>query len=151
MFRLDSNFFIDAHLCKVCLCNTYEVVNWTVKGCVSRDFRPTFFFMIGTKSRPLINRLKYFRIRFRFRQDIQILKKLRSVHPTTESDSAVFIAVCITPRSHENKASEKTLRCASHGGVGLCGVHHTHSWARQKLSPLSLLSILLSINGPLLS
>ena len=69
---------------------------------------------------PLINRLKYFRIQFRFCRDIQILKKLLSVHPiprslppqfasyrgvrlrrvhhTTESSSAV----CIKPRSQSS-------------------------------------------------
>ena len=40
--------------------------------------------------------------------------KLRGVHHTAESSSAV----CITPRS-------PTLRCALHRGVKLRGVHHT--------------------------
>ena len=42
------------------------------------------------------------------------LEKLRSVHLTADSDSAV----CITPLS-------QTLRCASHCWVKLHGVHHT--------------------------
>ena len=79
-----------------------------IKGIVSRDFRPPFFFMIRTYllSRPQINRLKYFQIQIRFRGDIQIFKKLRGVHPTEESDSTV----CIIPRS-------QTSRCASFRGV----------------------------------
>ena len=52
---------------------------WTVKskkkscfkGSVSRDFRPPFFVHDSNPSRPLINRLKYFRIRCRFRRDIR--------------------------------------------------------------------------------
>ena len=72
------------------------------------------FFYDSNPSWPLINRLKYFQIRFRFCRDIQILKKLRSVHPTVESDSAV----CITPWS-------QTPRCASYHGVKLPGVHRT--------------------------
>ena len=58
------------------------------------------FFHDSNPSGPLINRLKYFRIQFRFRPDIQILKKLRGVHPTF-------------------------LRCAAHCGIKLCSVHHT--------------------------
>ena len=119
----------------------------SVKGSVSRVFRPPFFHD-SNPSRPLIDRLNYFRIRFRFHRDIRILKKLRSVHPTAESDSAMCIipqcasycgvrlrsvhyttesdsAVGITPQIHENKASEKTPQCVSYCRVGPCGVHHT--------------------------
>ena len=67
-----------------------------IKGSVSRDFQPPVFFHDSKPSGPLINRLQYFRIRFRFRQDIQIFKKaprcashrrvgLRGVHHTAES------------------------------------------------------------------
>ena len=93
-------------------------------------FSTSSFFHDLNPSGPLINRLKYFRIRFWFRRDIWIFKswavcipprcqttrcahrwvKLRSVHPTAESGS----------------------RCASHHGVKwwkilqkLCGVQHT--------------------------
>ena len=90
------------------------------------------FFHDSNPSGPLINRLKYFQIRFRFRRDIQILKKLRIVHPTVESDSAVCVytvesdsTVCITLRS-------QAPRCASHPRVKwwtvlkkLRGVHLT--------------------------
>ena len=94
-------------------------------------------------SGPLINRLKYFLIRFRFRQDIRIFEKLRGVHPNAESSSAVCIitqsqgyqlsqkqlsgvhptaesssAVCFQPRS-------QALWCASNRRVKLRGVHHT--------------------------
>ena len=72
------------------------------------------FFHDSNPSRPLINRLKYFRIWFRFRRDILILKKLRGVHSTLESDSTV----CITPQS-------QTPRCVSHLRDKLHGVHHT--------------------------
>ena len=105
---------------------------------MSGDIRPPFFFHDSNTSKPLINRLKYFRIRFRFCQDIRILKKLhgvqcashrgvrrRGVHRPAESDSPL----CIILRSHENKASEKTLQCASSRGNRLRGVHHTaESW-----------------------
>ena len=50
-----------------------------LKGSVSQDFQPTFFHD-SNPSRPLINRRIYFRIRFRFRRDIRIFKKLRGVH-----------------------------------------------------------------------
>ena len=61
------------------------------------------------------NRLKYFRILFRFRWDFRIFKQLRSgMHPFAESISAV----CITPIS-------QSLRCASHCAVNLSGVMHT--------------------------
>ena len=65
-------------------------------------------------SGPLINRVKYFRIRFRFSPDIRIFKnwgvkltssqgvKLRGVHHTAESWKNVF---------------KKTPRCASYRGV----------------------------------
>ena len=81
-----------------------------VKGSIKRDFRPPCFFHDSYPSRPLINRLKYFRIWFWFRWDIQIFKKRCGVHPT----------------------ESQTPRCASKGVVkcqkflkNLCGVHHT--------------------------
>ena len=43
--------------------------------------------------RPLINRLKYFRIWYKFRRDIRIFQKLCGVHHTAESSSAVCIAL----------------------------------------------------------
>ena len=48
---------------------------------MSRDFWPPVFHD-SNPSRPLINRLKNFRIRFRFHRDIWIFKKLRGVHPS---------------------------------------------------------------------
>ena len=71
------------------------------------------FFHDSNPTRSLISRLKYFRIWFQFCRDIQILKKLHSVHPTAES----YSAVCIIPRS-------QAQRCASHRGVKLGCVHH---------------------------
>ena len=62
-----------------------EFYIFRIKWSLSRDFRPpvcSWFEPIY--SRPLINRLKYFRIRFRFRRDIRILSS----------------AVCIPPRSY---------------------------------------------------
>ena len=91
---------------------------------------------------PLISRLKYFWIQFRFCRDIQIFKnstvcippwsqtsrcasyrrvRLRSVHPTAESSSAV----CISPQSQVMNSSQKTPWCASHRRVKLHCVHHT--------------------------
>ena len=92
------------------------------------------FFHDSNQSGPLINRLKYFRNRFRFCRDIRIFKKLCFVHPTSESDSAVcnipgsqapqcaYSAMCITPRNEVMNSSSKTPRsqtprCASHCGV----------------------------------
>ena len=90
------------------------------KSHVSRDFRPLFVFYDLNPSGPLINRIKYFWIRFRFHWDIQIFKKLLSVHHTAESSSAV----CIIPRS-------QAPRCASYPGVRLRSVHHiTESWKK---------------------
>ena len=92
-----------------------SLINASFKGSVSRDFRPSFFFIIRKPSRPLKNRLKYFEIWFRFHRDIQIFKKLRGVHHTMMSSSTV----CIIPRS-------QTLLCASYREVKLPGVHPTH-------------------------
>ena len=88
---------------------------WTVslKGVCHKIFE-LHFFHDSNPSGPLIKRVKYFRIRFQFSRDIQIFKKLCSVHHTVESSSVV----CIIPWS-------LTLRCASYRGVKLCGVHHT--------------------------
>ena len=74
------------------------------------------FFHDSNPSRPLINRLKYFRILFRFCWDIRIFKKLGcqtlrcvlcNVYHPAESDSAV----CSIPWS-------QTTWCASHRGRG---------------------------------
>ena len=70
------------------------------------------------------------------------LNKLREVHPTGESDSAVCIPLgSQTPRcasylrvkvpsvhyttESSDPISQKTLQCASHRGVKLRSVHHT--------------------------
>ena len=99
-----------------------------IKGSVSRDFWPPFFHDSNPSS-PLINRLKYFQMQFWFCWDFRIFKKLRSVHHTAESSSAVCIiawgvhpsveswkkvskitSVCIIPPS-------QTPRCVSYRGV----------------------------------
>ena len=76
------------------LIHCYILMQYTwvtvLKGNVSRDFRPTFFFLDSNPSGPLINRQKYFRIRVRFRREIR-------------------------SQSSENS----TLRCASHRRVKL--------------------------------
>ena len=46
---------------------------WSRKGTVSRDFRPLIFSLFELTCGSLKNRLKYFRIRFRFRRDIRSL------------------------------------------------------------------------------
>ena len=69
-------------------------------------------------SGPMINRLKYFRIRFRFRWDIQTFNKLRGAHHTSESSSAV----CIIPQSQAPQCiplRSQAPQCASHRGVKL--------------------------------
>ena len=43
-----------------------------LKGAVSRDFQPLFFFHESNPSGPLINRLKWFFLKIRFREDIRI-------------------------------------------------------------------------------
>ena len=95
-----------------------EIDNFPLRECVTR-FLTSLFFHDSNPSGPLINRAKYFRIRFWFRQDIRIVKKLHGVHHTAELDSAV----CILPRS-------QTPWCASHRRVmktkylkKLCSVH----------------------------
>ena len=94
------------------------LLSYLFKGSESQDFWLSFFFHDSNPSGPLINRLKYFRIRFRFRRDIKILKKLCSVHPTAESDSTECIILL-----------SQTPWCASYRGVRLRGVHHTvESW-----------------------
>ena len=74
-------------------CTVYNTVPF-LKG-VCHEILTSSFFHDSNQSGPLINRLKYFRIWFRFCQDIRIFKTLPGVHPTTESDSAV----CFTPQS----------------------------------------------------
>ena len=120
--------------CKQTKLNQTKNLSQLFKGECHEIFFLHFFHDLNP-SRPLINRLKYFPIRFQFCQDIQVLKKLSRMHPTLESSSAMCItprsqtpgghppaesssAVCIPPRSH-------TLRCASHRGIVLCGVHPT--------------------------
>ena len=83
-----------------------------------------------------MNRLNYFRIKFRFRPYIRSFKN--DVHPIVESASAV----CIIPRSQfplcsphsevmktelrgVHHTEDQSLRGASHRGISLCGVHHT--------------------------
>ena len=103
----------------------------TLKG-VCHEIFDLQFYHDSKPSGPLIHRIKDFRIRFRFRRDIQTLKKalrcaslrgiqLRSLHHTAESSSAM----CIPPRSQVIKSFPKAPRSASHHGVRLRGVHHT--------------------------
>ena len=56
-------------------------MSW-LKG-VCHEIFALHFFHDSNPSRPLINRVKYCWIWFRFRWDIQIFKKLRGVHPPT--------------------------------------------------------------------
>ena len=88
------------------------------------------YFHDSNPSGPLIDRLKSFQNGFRFRRDIKIFKILRGVHPTLESDSAV----CITAQS-------QALRCASHCGVKLRGVHHTAKSSDEQFSKNSAVCI----------
>ena len=75
---------------------TYHYYYYFVqRKCVMRFFTSSFSGFDPT--RPLIDRVKYFQIRNRFRRDIQIFNKLRSVYPTAESDSVVYII----PRSQK--------------------------------------------------
>ena len=52
--------------------NLNKKYTFLFKGGVSRDFRPQFFFHKSNPSGPLINRLKWFFIKIRFREDIWI-------------------------------------------------------------------------------
>ena len=60
------------------------------KGSVSRDFRPSFFHD-SNLSGSLMNRLKFFRIRFQFCRDIRSQRDLRGVQHTAEIISEVCI------------------------------------------------------------
>ena len=107
-----------------------------LKGSVSRDFY-LYFFHDSNPSGSLINRLKLFRIIYRFPRDVQIFKKLCGVSHTTES---VYV-VSIKPQSqtpwYASHCRVKIAKyffltpwCASHCSasicrVKLCGVHHT--------------------------
>ena len=104
-------------------------VLFLLKG-VCHEISTSIFFHDSNPSRRLINRLKYFRIGFRFCRDIRIFKKLRSAHPTAQSDSAV----CCTPRSC-------APGCASHCGVKLLGVHHIAESSDKKFSKNSAVCI----------
>ena len=99
---------------------------------MSQDFRPPFFHDLNP-FRPLINRLKYFKILKSYAvciipqsQALQCVShcgvKLCSVHHTAESSDQKFFflnsAVCISPWS-------QTLWCTSLRGVKLPDVHHT--------------------------
>ena len=101
------------------------------------------FYHDSNPSRPLISRLKYLQIRFRFRRDIQIFKKLRSVHHLAESNSAV----CITPQSQVIKSFKKTLQCASHHGVSLSGVLPTEELSRRNWNRIRKYCTLACLSG----
>ena len=45
-----------------------------IKGAVSRDFLTLFFFHESNPSEPLINRLKWFFLKIRFREDIRKIR-----------------------------------------------------------------------------
>ena len=109
------------------LCKIFGTVFWGYLKGVCHEMFDLHFFHDSNPSRPLINRLKYFRLLFQFQRDIRIKKKetpqcashcgvrLCGVHHTAESSSAV----CITLQSQVMKSSQKTQRCASHCGVKL--------------------------------
>ena len=72
---------------------TYHYYYYFVqRKCVMRFFTSSFSGFDPT--RPLIDRVKYFQIRNRFRRDIQIFNKLgvrlRGVHHTAESEISYF-------------------------------------------------------------
>ena len=50
---------------------------------------------------PVINRLNYFRIWFRFRRDIKMFKKLRCERPTLVTDSMLCIVHHTTDEDNE--------------------------------------------------
>ena len=54
-----------------------------------------------------------------------------------------------TPSSSSTPSTQVELAVKCTGNITLLPINH--SWAQRKLSPLSPLNILLSINGPLLS
>ena len=108
--------------------------HWFLKG-VCHEIFDLHFFHAWNQSRPLMNRIKYFRIRFQFHQDVPIFKKLCSVHHTAESSSEVCTmsrSQALWRKSHRrvklhgvHLTAGQTLQCASLLGVELCGVHHT--------------------------
>ena len=86
----------------------WKCTSFCVIASVSRDFLPLFFrFRTHLGSGLLINRIKYFQIRFWFRHHIQNFKKLRGVNDTTESDSSVS---CST-QNQEDQITFKAPLC----------------------------------------
>ena len=69
-----------------------------LKGSVSHDFRPPFFHD-SNPSRPLMNRLKYSRIRFRFRRDIQS-QSLKNLTPRGAAHCGVKISWPVQDQHH---------------------------------------------------
>ena len=81
-----------------------------VKGSVSRDFRPIFFFHESNPAGPLINRLKCFQLFFRFSRDIRSQSCLRGVQHTTKSP----IFFCKSTFYTSNLSFHGTCRCVHH-------------------------------------
>ena len=103
-YKLAGVYFLQSVPSVADLQSPFVVISALQRECVTR-FSTTIFYD-SNPSGPLIYRVKYLRIWFRFRRDIQICKKLCSVHHIAESDSAV----CIIPKS-------QTLQYATHHGV----------------------------------
>ena len=103
------------------LCKIFGTVFWGYLKGVCHEMFDLHFFHDSNPSRPLINRLKYFRLLLQFQRDIRIKKKKNS-------------AVCIPLRS-------QTRRCASYRGVKLRGVHHTTESSDEKFSKNSAVCI----------
>ena len=76
--------------------NVYEFLKLLKRVCHKIIY--LYFFMIRAHLGPLKNRLKHFRIIFRFLRDILFLKNLRSVHHNADC-AEICSAVCITPQS----------------------------------------------------
>ena len=81
---------------------------YLIKGSVSRDFRPLFLSNDSNPSGPLMNRVNYFRIRFRFRRDILsqsstnstlrcALQILGLVKPLFKTSNLFFHDRCVHP------------------------------------------------------
>ena len=81
---------------------------YLIKGSVSRDFRPLFLSNDSNPSGPLMNRVNYFRIRFRFHRDILsqsstnstlrcALQILGLVKPLFKTSNLFFHDRCVHP------------------------------------------------------
>jgi hypothetical protein len=87
---------------------------FSLKGTVSRDFRPLVFFHQTIPSGPLIHGLKPFRIRLRIREVIRQSRCLSGVNDTAKASLGVSLTSLNPPE-----------RCQRHSKSSMNGVNYT--------------------------